>query len=549
MGEVTRIHNVSADTKSKISRKSAQTLPNHPSEMGYSAEEIKRRFYQPILDATNSALAEIDRVVDEMNTAIGQLDGNLEDYIESNTITEAYRLGLDNTTWQYNATTGLYEVTITPAQHKIVNQKEIGVSMFLLDSNNKYIPVNNYEIAPNGNVRCFHESSGAGYVSVYVKREGFIIGQSATDVEHIIGLAKVAKTNSYNDLDDTPDLAQISVNSNHINRIIAGVQKVGKASSAENADNATYANTSGSTAHSATSDNAKRAVADENGTNIYNNYCRQTGTYQGVTVGKSTLAEKAKADEDGLNIKNNYSKQNGSYPSMTVGNAGRATSAGSADSATKATKDGNGATISSTYAKIAGNGDAGYPNMKVGYANRAGEAGSASTAVSAESATKATQDGLGRDISQTYAIGASIEIGAINIEMLFANNNNPRLTDVLDFFENSVTSFSVEIISATRPGTADKQIVQGSITKVMHKNTYDPYYLFVKYPSGYLPPKRILFVDEHYGTAMILGTICNVAVIDNDAEHVKSTTHIRYRFFNKLYDFANTSTVSVIFMY
>ena len=45
---INKIKNVSAVTKSAISRKSAQTLPNNPSEQGYSAEEIKRRFYQPI---------------------------------------------------------------------------------------------------------------------------------------------------------------------------------------------------------------------------------------------------------------------------------------------------------------------------------------------------------------------------------------------------------------------------------------------------------------------------------------------------------------------
>ena len=44
MDEVTLVKNVSAETKSAITRKSAQTLPINPSERGYSAEEIKRRF-------------------------------------------------------------------------------------------------------------------------------------------------------------------------------------------------------------------------------------------------------------------------------------------------------------------------------------------------------------------------------------------------------------------------------------------------------------------------------------------------------------------------
>jgi hypothetical protein len=55
--EITKIKKVSSETRNAVARKSAQTLPNRPSEQGYSAEEIKRRFYQPILDAANSAFA------------------------------------------------------------------------------------------------------------------------------------------------------------------------------------------------------------------------------------------------------------------------------------------------------------------------------------------------------------------------------------------------------------------------------------------------------------------------------------------------------------
>ena len=44
-----KIKNVSAETRSIISRKSAESLPNNPSERGYSAETIKRRFYQNAL--------------------------------------------------------------------------------------------------------------------------------------------------------------------------------------------------------------------------------------------------------------------------------------------------------------------------------------------------------------------------------------------------------------------------------------------------------------------------------------------------------------------
>lgn len=56
-----------------------------------------------------------------------------------------------------------------------------------------------------------------------------------------------------------------------------------------------------------------------------------------------------------------YAKTSGSYPNMTVGNA---THADSADSATKATQDGNGDNIAATYAKQNGT----YPNLTAGEA-------------------------------------------------------------------------------------------------------------------------------------------------------------------------------------
>ena len=56
-----------------------------------------------------------------------------------------------------------------------------------------------------------------------------------------------------------------------------------------------------------------------------------------------------------------YAKTSGSYPNMTVGNA---THADSADSAAKATQDGNGDNIAATYAKQNGT----YPNLTAGEA-------------------------------------------------------------------------------------------------------------------------------------------------------------------------------------
>ena len=67
MEEIKRVQNVSTTTKNAIRRKSAQTLPNNPSEAGYSPDEIKRRLYGLVTDADASVLAEIDRIVNETN--------------------------------------------------------------------------------------------------------------------------------------------------------------------------------------------------------------------------------------------------------------------------------------------------------------------------------------------------------------------------------------------------------------------------------------------------------------------------------------------------
>jgi len=62
-----RINKVSSETKSAIRRKSAYTLPNNPTDSGYKADDIRKAFWQPIVDISQSAVAEVDRVVDEVN--------------------------------------------------------------------------------------------------------------------------------------------------------------------------------------------------------------------------------------------------------------------------------------------------------------------------------------------------------------------------------------------------------------------------------------------------------------------------------------------------
>ena len=542
MEEITKIQNVSAATKNAITRKSAQTLPNHPSEAGMSAEEIKRRFYQPILDAANSALAEIDRVVNEANKALGQVDGNLQTFIDTNTITEAYKLNLDNSNWKLNSETNLYEITIPSETHGIANYKDVGVDMYLLDNNNKYISVNQYEVLPNADVRCFHETNSAGFVSIYIKREGFIVGASTTDINHVIGLAKVGKTNNFDDLDNLPNLEQIDINEKMISKIIAGEQKVGEATHSDKADNATYASSSGSTDFASRSDNANRADCDQYGVNINNGYCKQTGNYPNIKAGKAGVADTAKADENGLNINDNYAKQNGSYPNMNVGNATRATSSGTADNATKAQKDANGANIHETYAKQ--NGD--YPNMSVGTSKNATNCTNASTAVNSKNAEYATKDNLGRTIKDTYATGCVIEESSITIQLRVSNYTDPSTSQTFDLFNDAPTPFTMNVVTIRKIGSNTKRILHGNLIKQIKvgSNRCDYKYLYLNLPENIESPSHVLLVSEEYSD----GNKPNYAD-RTETINIGGTVFTRYNIFDEKYDFNNNHYISIQMIY
>lgn len=64
------IRPIDESTQNAILRKSAQTLPNRPSEQGMKPSEIKRAFYEPIVDINNSVVTEINRIVSEANEEI-----------------------------------------------------------------------------------------------------------------------------------------------------------------------------------------------------------------------------------------------------------------------------------------------------------------------------------------------------------------------------------------------------------------------------------------------------------------------------------------------
>lgn len=73
-----KIPNISADTKAAIRRKSADVLPDDPSASGWKPADIRRALVAPILDTANSALAEIDRVIDDTNSVVDGMNSVID---------------------------------------------------------------------------------------------------------------------------------------------------------------------------------------------------------------------------------------------------------------------------------------------------------------------------------------------------------------------------------------------------------------------------------------------------------------------------------------
>ena len=93
-----KIQKISAEVKSAIQRKSAYSLPNNPTDSGFKASDIRNAFYKPVIDAANSALTEIDRVVDELNGVLRHSSKEI-DAIES--VAGVYYHGSDGLVYNF----------------------------------------------------------------------------------------------------------------------------------------------------------------------------------------------------------------------------------------------------------------------------------------------------------------------------------------------------------------------------------------------------------------------------------------------------------------
>lgn len=82
------INKISQEKINQIKQKSVITLPNQPK---ISAEELKERFVKPVVDTNNSTVAEINRIVDEINDDILNISEDLTEHNTNETAHENIR--------------------------------------------------------------------------------------------------------------------------------------------------------------------------------------------------------------------------------------------------------------------------------------------------------------------------------------------------------------------------------------------------------------------------------------------------------------------------
>jgi hypothetical protein len=86
------INKTTTETKNKIKANSVIALPNRPQ---IPAEQLKQAFVKPIVDTSNSMIQELDRIVEETNVELEQVQDDITDAIdEHNTNTETTHLDI-----------------------------------------------------------------------------------------------------------------------------------------------------------------------------------------------------------------------------------------------------------------------------------------------------------------------------------------------------------------------------------------------------------------------------------------------------------------------
>lgn len=215
--------------------------------------------------------------------------------------------------------------------------------------------------------------------------------------------------------------------------------KTAKAESAKTADTAT----------SATS--ATKATQDGNGAVI-------SSTYLKSATASSTYLTKSDAQAT-------YLGKDAKAQSATF--ADTATTATSANSALKATQDGDGNVISGTYLKNA-NAESTYLTKTDASSTYLGKTAKAASASTADSATKATQDGNGANIASTYVktvnnvapVNGNVEI-EVSSSGVAATGNRGQLAGYEDSYVVDPADDAEGSILFVNENSPDTQRVQG----------------------------------------------------------------------------------------
>lgn len=103
------INKISDETLYKIKQKSAKMLPNRPSASGFTPEQIKSYLADFVIGTDVSFKVELDRIVDEINSFIGQIgDVTVQNYVIDK-ITEQFKTQNPLLTLSFNKGTNLLE--------------------------------------------------------------------------------------------------------------------------------------------------------------------------------------------------------------------------------------------------------------------------------------------------------------------------------------------------------------------------------------------------------------------------------------------------------
>ena len=77
--DITRVPQLSDEEKSELKQLTAHALPDAPSARGYSAAQIKAALVRAFVgEDEHNVAALIDRVIEDMNTSLGEIEGELE---------------------------------------------------------------------------------------------------------------------------------------------------------------------------------------------------------------------------------------------------------------------------------------------------------------------------------------------------------------------------------------------------------------------------------------------------------------------------------------